>query len=42
MNSQVFHESEVDVTDESDHLQVNSQGFDESEHIQVTQKDLMR
>ena len=36
MNSQVFHINEVDVTDDSDHLHVNSQGFYVSEHFQVT------
>ena len=42
MNSQVFHVNEVDVTDDSDHLHVNSQGFYVSEHIQVIKKIFVR
>ena len=42
MNSQVFHINEVDVTDDSDHLHVNSQGFYVSEHFQVTKNFFIR
>ena len=42
VNSQVFHENEVNVTNDSECLQVNSQAFYESEHIEVTQKNFIR
>ena len=42
VNSQVFHINEVDVTDDSDHLHVNSQGFYVSEHFQVTHFNFIR
>ena len=42
VNSQVFHVNEVDVTDDSDHLHVNSQGFSVFEHFQGTQKNFIR
>ena len=42
MNSRVFHENGVYVTDGSDHWQVNSQAFYKSEHIEMTQKNFIR